>query len=126
MAVQSASSSQVHDVRNALLERNSADIHQQEMTSMTQNFRPVSFALLSGALMLVGSSMAFANPDQTNPRESALAAPCVATSATNCETVSQDSSMTADSRVSRATVNHFSSEADHDARRDRTQGGQER
>ena len=77
---------------------------------MTINFRPASFALLSGALMLVGSSMAFANPDQTNPRENS--APTV--------TVSQDTSVSADTSASTATSDQSVIESDHDARKDRS------
>jgi hypothetical protein len=87
------------------------------MTSMTMNFRPVSFAILSGALMLVGSSMAFANPDQTNPREST--APTTAT-------VSQDTSVSADSSSSTAASNPFITESQHDARKDRNRNGNEK
>jgi hypothetical protein len=78
------------------------------MTSM--NLRPASFAILSGALMLVGSSMAFANPDQTNPREDT--APTA--------TVSQDTSVSADTSASTATSDQSVVESDHDARKDRS------
>jgi len=87
---------------------------------MPMNFRPVSFSILSGALMIVGSSMAFANPDQTNPRESGLASPCANASAANCETVSQSASVTSDSSSSTAAANESQIESDHDARKNRT------
>jgi hypothetical protein len=85
------------------------------MTSM--NLRPASFAILSGALMLVGSSMAFANPDQTNPRDNT--APTA--------TVSQDtSSVSSGSSSSTATSNPFITESQHDARKDRNRNGNEK
>jgi hypothetical protein len=90
------------------------------MTSMLVNLRPVSFAILSGALMIVGSSMAFANPDQTNPRETGAATPCANASAMNCETAAQGASVTSDSSSSTAAANEFTTESDHDARRDRS------
>ena len=66
---------------------------------MTMNLRPVSFAILSGALMIVGSSMAFANPDQTNPRESSLSTPRAAADAAACEAVSQAAPVSQDVTV---------------------------
>lgn len=89
---------------------------------MPMNFRPVSFAILSGALMIVGSSMAFANPDQTNPRESGLTTPCANAGTTNCETVSQSASITPDSRSSTAATDETLVGSDHDARRNRNRG----
>jgi len=86
---------------------------------MSMNSRPVSFAILSGALMIVGSSMAFANPDQTNPRESGVAPACASTSTTNCETTAQSASVTSDPTTSTAAANDSIVESDHDARRDR-------
>ena len=79
------------------------------------NLRPASFAILSGALMLVGSSMAFANPDQTNPRESAPTA-----------TVSQDTSVGSGSSSSTTVSNPFITESQHDARKDRNRNGNEK
>jgi hypothetical protein len=119
MGVQSQSSAHLHDIRSGAKEPNSADhATQQEMTSML-NFRPVSFAILSGALMIVGSSVAFANPDQTNPRESSLATPCATAGAANCETVSQGAPVTSVSSSSTAAADEAVIEADHDARKDR-------
>ena len=86
---------------------------------MTMNFRPVSLGILSGALMIVGSSMAFANPDQTNPRENALTATCSSDSATNCKTVSQDTSVTSDSSASTAAAGESLLQSDHDFRKHR-------
>jgi hypothetical protein len=86
---------------------------------MLMNFRPVSFAILSGALMLVGSSVAFANPDQTNPRQSSLATPCANAGAASCQTVSQGASVTSDSSSSTAAANQTFITPDHDARKNR-------
>ena len=92
---------------------------------MTMNLRPVSFAILSGALMIVGSSMAFANPDQTNPRESSLSTPCAAADAAACEAVSQaapvsqDVTVTPDASASDAASNQSYVVSDHDARKNR-------
>ena len=85
---------------------------------MTMNFRSVSFAILSGALVTVGSSMAFANPDQTNPRETA---PSADAAVTNSVTVSQpqDASVTAGASSSTAAANLAVIESEHDARKDR-------
>ncbi|MDQ7249722.1 hypothetical protein [Dongia sedimenti] len=89
---------------------------------MLKNFRPVSFAILSGALMIVGSSVAFANPDQTNPREGSLPTPCASASAMNCETVSQGASASSVSSTSTAAANDSLIESDHDARKNRNRG----
>lgn len=86
---------------------------------MTMNLRPVSFAILSGALMIVGSSMAFANPDQTNPRESSPSTPCAAAGAAACEAVSQDVTVTPDASASDAASNQSYVVSDHDARKNR-------
>jgi len=84
---------------------------------MRMNLPPVSFAILSGALMLVGSSIAFANPDHTNPRDSAVTAAC--SGAVSCETVSQDRSVTPAASTSAAASNESMVTSDHDARKDR-------
>ncbi len=86
---------------------------------MTMNFRSASFAVLSGALMIVGSSMAFANPDQTNPREGSGSAPATNASATNSEIVPQAASVSADSASSNAATDQSVVTTDHDARKDR-------
>jgi hypothetical protein len=70
--------------------------------------------------MLVGSSMAFANPDQTNPRETSVATPCGNTGAARCETISQDTSVTPDAISSSSAANEpVVVDTDHDDRRDR-------
>lgn len=82
---------------------------------MITNARTISFGLLSGALMIVGSSMAFANPDQTSPREAQLPTACD----TNCDAVPQTTSVTVDANSPTAVVDQDQVTADHDARKDR-------
>jgi hypothetical protein len=88
---------------------------------MFNNVRPVSFAILSGALMLVGSSMAFANPDQTSPRDANVVSHCDDLSSTrtkSCDTVQQTTPVTADASTGMTTETRIA--PDHDARKDRS------
>jgi hypothetical protein len=69
---------------------------------MFTNFRSVSFAAVSGALLVLGSSMAFAamNADNTSAGESGHGTGCSnhpitnGSSATNCGAISQGASYT--------------------------------
>jgi hypothetical protein len=83
---------------------------------MSMNYRSISFALVSGTVMMVASTMAFANPDQTNPRESAVSTPTQCVS--NCEAVSQDNSAVSAPTASSSASDETQVEQ-HDARRNR-------